>query len=77
MLNPKQLLAAPLLLLLADLVSGQVQLESHSFTQTLDPAVFNQRWESMGTCILENNHIVLTPRTADKFGALWHKSPLR
>ncbi|KAF4743781.1 hypothetical protein FOZ63_033882 [Perkinsus olseni] len=79
MLNPKQLIAAPplLLLLLADVVSGQVQLESHSFTQALDPAVFNQRWESMGTCILENNHIVLTPRTADKFGALWHKSPLR
>ncbi|KAF4683611.1 hypothetical protein FOZ60_008846 [Perkinsus olseni] len=78
MLNPKQLIAAPLLLLLlADVVYGQVQLESHSFTQALDPAVFNQRWESMGTCIPESNHIVLTPRTADKFGALWHKSPLR
>ncbi|KAF4719216.1 hypothetical protein FOZ63_011917, partial [Perkinsus olseni] len=34
MLNPKQLIAAPLLLLLlADVVYGQVQLESHSFTQ--------------------------------------------
>ncbi|EER08913.1 lectin-domain protein, putative [Perkinsus marinus ATCC 50983] len=79
MISLQQLSAAPLLLLLllVEVVSGQVQLESHSFTQALDRRVFNKRWNAMGTCVLENDHILLTPRTADRFAALWHKSPLR
>ncbi|KAF4667896.1 hypothetical protein FOL47_003346 [Perkinsus chesapeaki] len=75
--NPRLLLVAPLLLILSAPVHGQVQLQSHSFNQAVDQRLFNERWNTMGTCVSEGDYVPLVPRVPDRFGAMWHRSPLR
>ncbi|KAF4650638.1 hypothetical protein FOL47_001005 [Perkinsus chesapeaki] len=63
--------------LLFSAVFGEVrEVEFHSFTQEMDFHKFTSRWDSIGTCLPEHNHIVLSPRAADRYGALWNKFPL-
>ncbi|KAF4669578.1 hypothetical protein FOL46_001314 [Perkinsus olseni] len=52
-------------------------VEFHSFTQEMDFHKFTSRWDASGTCIPLHNHIVLSPRASDRYGALWHKYPLQ
>ena len=57
-------------------VSGQKVLQIHSFDKEIDHPTFLSRWWNAGASIPLENHIVLSPSVADRYGAQWHKYPL-
>ncbi len=51
-------------------------MDIHSFDKEIDHTTFLSRWWNAGASIPLENHIVLLPSVADRFGAQWHKYPL-
>jgi hypothetical protein len=63
-------------LLIVNASRAQKVMETHTFDKEIDHPTFLSRWWNFGAAIPLENHIVLLPSVADRFGSQWHKYPV-